>query len=94
MSLPVSGPPEVEYLMLHARSTLVAFLLAVAPSPSAAQAQIERRCRDDSGAERCAEAQQQRMRELYGVRSIEEHRDAGDQVRRISTSTAMAAIWC
>jgi len=39
-------------------------------------------CRDDQGVDRCAEEQQRRTRELFGVRSIEEHRAAGDQVRR------------
>lgn len=40
-------------------------------------------CRDDNLVDRCAEAEQRRVRALYGVRSIEEHRAAGDQVRRV-----------
>ena len=47
------------------------------------QAEPDRNCRDDRGSDRCAEAVQRRTRELYGVSSIEEHRAAGDQVRRI-----------
>lgn len=40
-------------------------------------------CRDDRGTNRCSDAEQERMRALYGVRSIEAHRDAGDQLRRV-----------
>lgn len=40
-------------------------------------------CRDDRGVDRCAAEQQARTRELYGVKSIEEHAKAGDQVRRV-----------
>lgn len=42
----------------------------------------ERNCRDDRGGDRCAE-EQRRVRELYGVPSIEEHREAGDRVYRV-----------
>ena len=39
-------------------------------------------CRDDRLVDRCAPEQQGRVRELFGVKPIEEHRKAGDQVRR------------
>ena len=39
-------------------------------------------CRDDDGVDRCSADQQRRVRELFGVKPIEAHRDAGDQVRR------------
>ena len=48
-----------------------------------AQVAGNRSCRDDNGTDRCAEAQQRQVRESFGVRSIEEHRNAGDQVRRV-----------
>ena len=57
------------------------FSLLVA-APASPQGTPERDCRDDRGVDRCDEAQQRRVRELFGVRSIEEHRAAGDQVRR------------
>ncbi len=40
-------------------------------------------CRDDHGVDRCDAAQQARVRALFGVGTIEAHRDAGDQVRRV-----------
>lgn len=40
------------------------------------------RCTDDRGVDRCAEAQQQRVRAAFGMQSIDEHQAAGDQVRR------------
>jgi len=46
-------------------------------------AQVSAECRDDRGADRCAADQQKRVRDLFGVRSIEEHQAAGDQVRRV-----------
>jgi len=59
-------------------------LLALALALAALQpAPPPRDCQDDQGTDRCAEAAQQRMRALYAVRSIEEHRAAGDQVWRI-----------
>jgi len=39
-------------------------------------------CKDDRGVDRCQAEQQRRMRDLFGVKPIEAHRDAGDQVRR------------
>lgn len=48
-----------------------------------AQAAPDRNCADHNGVDRCAEARQSRMRELFGMRTIEAHRDAGDQVRRV-----------
>ena len=58
-----------------------AALLLVAAAD--AQAPETAGCADDRGVDRCAEAQQRRMRDLYGVRSIDKHQAAGDQVRRI-----------
>ena len=49
---------------------------------AAAKDQPDRNCTDDRGVDRCSAAQQKRVRELFGVRSIEEHAAAGDQVRR------------
>jgi len=60
----------------------LAGLLLGAPSV-AQQAERDRNCRDDRGVDRCSDEQQRRTRTLYGVRSIEEHGAAGDQVRRI-----------
>ncbi|HKX90457.1 MAG TPA: hypothetical protein VJM13_14685 [Sphingopyxis sp.] len=56
----------------------ISTLTLAQPQPSA-----DPGCTDDRGVDRCAEAEQRRMRDLYGVRTIEEHRAAGDQVRRI-----------
>jgi len=57
-----------------------AFLLfAVA---AAAPPKVPDDCRDDRGSDRCAAAEQARMRALYGLSTIEEHERAGDQVRR------------
>lgn len=39
-------------------------------------------CHDDDMVDRCSAEQQRRVRELFGVKTIEAHRDAGDQVRR------------
>lgn len=59
----------------------LAFLLLQGPAATASER--DRNCRDDNGVDRCAADQQRRTRTLFGVRSIEEHRDAGDQVRRV-----------
>ena len=62
-----------------------AVLLSILATASSATAQNERdsNCRDDRGVDRCSEEQQRRVRTLYGVRSIEEHQAAGDEVRRV-----------
>ena len=39
-------------------------------------------CMDDRGVDRCKPEQQRRVREMFGVKPIEAHRDSGDQVRR------------
>lgn len=39
-------------------------------------------CRDDDMVDRCSPRQQRKVRRLFGVKSLEAHRDAGDQVRR------------
>ena len=39
-------------------------------------------CHDDRMIDRCKPEQQRRVRELFGVKPIEAHRDSGDQVRR------------
>ncbi|HYI48350.1 MAG TPA: hypothetical protein VEX35_07800 [Allosphingosinicella sp.] len=65
---------------LQVRSFLLALLLA---GPAHAQSEADRDCTDDNGVDRCAAAQQARVRALYGVETIEAHRDAGDQVRRV-----------
>jgi len=58
---------------------LLALLLA---APAHGQSEVDD-CRDDRGVDRCAAAQQARVRALFGVETIEAHRDAGDQVRRV-----------
>ena len=66
---------------------LAAALLFVVPAPPAAAAQsgeaVNPACTDDSGTNRCAEAEQRRMRGSYGVPSIDEHRARGEEVRRV-----------
>ena len=52
-------------------------------SDAAARDTAEGDCRDNDGVERCEAEQQRRLRDLYGVRSIEEHREAGDRVYRV-----------
>ena len=52
------------------------------PAEAAAQARLSRNCSDDSGVDRCATEQQQRVRDLFGVPPIEELHAAGAQVRR------------
>jgi hypothetical protein len=52
-------------------------------APSARPREISGDCRDDRGVDRCRSEQQRRVRELFGVKPIEGHRDAGDQVRRV-----------
>ncbi len=39
-------------------------------------------CHDDDMVDRCSPEKQRQVRELFGVKAIEAHRDAGDQVRR------------
>jgi len=58
-------------------------LFLPAPSLASAQPAADPNCRDDRGVDRCAEAQQGRVRALFGMRPIEEHRAAGDQARRV-----------
>jgi hypothetical protein len=58
-------------------------MLGLAPAPKARPAvPPPGDCRDDRGVDRCKAEQQRRVRELFGVKPIEAHRDAGDQVRR------------
>lgn len=66
-----------------ALTLLGAFLLPADGSLAQAQSGPGVDCRDDQGVDRCPEAEQRRVRALYGVGSIEEHRTAGDQVRRV-----------
>lgn len=62
---------------------LAALLSAQPAATLPATSPVAPDCRDDRLTDRCAEAEQRRMRALYGLRPIEEHRDAGDQVRRV-----------
>lgn len=67
------------------RLAIVASLLAgfAWDAPAAGQASPNPNCTDDNGSDRCAEEEQRLMRALYGARTIEQHRAAGDEVRRI-----------
>lgn len=69
--------------MIFRPSFLGAIVLFLVAGPAKTQVTDNRNCRDDRGTDRCAGEQQRAVRALYGVRSIEEHRTAGDQVRRI-----------
>ena len=63
----------------------IATLLAVAAPAKAPPAERHPPmgdCRDDDMVDRCSPEQQRRVRELFGVKPIEAHRAAGDQVRR------------
>jgi hypothetical protein len=63
------------------RGAVLALLaLALWAQPAAAQ---EWDCLDEAAVDRCDPAQQGRVRAMYGVATIEAHRDAGDQVRRV-----------
>lgn len=58
-------------------------ILLLAPSAASAQPQSAQNCHNDPSSLACVEARVRRIREPYDVRSIEEHRTAGDQVRRV-----------
>lgn len=60
-----------------------AFGLAVSAASAHAQPTVDRNCSDDRGRDRCAPAEQARARALFGMETIEHHRDAGEQVRRV-----------
>jgi hypothetical protein len=60
----------------------LSLLLAAPVAAQAPKAKPSPDCGDDRGVDRCAAEQQRRVRELFGVKSIEEHQAAGDQVRR------------
>ncbi|HEX8572945.1 MAG TPA: hypothetical protein VF759_09350 [Allosphingosinicella sp.] len=62
-------------------ATAAIAILAFAPAPEGPRPAPD--CRDDRGVDRCAAGQQRRVRELYRLKSIEEHQAAGDQVRRV-----------
>ena len=56
--------------------------LSLSDATAVAQGRPDPNCTDDRGVDRCSPEQQSRVRELFGVRTIEEHAAAGDQVRR------------
>lgn len=63
---------------------LVMFTLAASAQPRPQPEPLTHgTCNDDRGVDRCTESQQRWMEDLYGVRSIEAHGEAGDQVRRV-----------
>lgn len=62
---------------------LLGLALSLLQAPAAAQPVPDMNCTDDRGVNRCNADQQRRTRALFGVRTIEELRDAGDQVRRV-----------
>lgn len=47
------------------------------------QTERERDCQDDNGVDRCSAEEHRRVLELFGMKPIEEHARAGDQVRRV-----------
>jgi hypothetical protein len=64
----------------------IALIFLMAASGSAAARPGDRAdpgCRDGSPRDRCSPEERRRVRELFGMRSIEEHLTAGDQVRRV-----------
>lgn len=65
------------------RSLVLLLVSLLVATPAAAQREVDSNCADDNGVDRCSAEQQRRVRALFGARSIEEHRDAGDQVRRV-----------
>jgi hypothetical protein len=67
---------------------MLAFALLVAATASASQperpwTEAESNCRDDRGVDRCAAEEHRKVLDLYGVKPIEAHARAGDQVRRV-----------
>jgi hypothetical protein len=67
-------------MMVRCVASLLVLLLA---GPAYGQGSINSDCRDDNGVNRCAPAQQARVRALFGIGTIEAHRDAADWVRRV-----------
>jgi hypothetical protein len=61
--------------------TLCAWLILAFAPASGKERPLEKGCRGDRGVDRCADVQR-RLRELYGVKAIEAHLGADDQVRR------------
>ena len=68
-------------LLLTASACLI-LGFAPASKPRAAAVPATKDCSDNRGVDRCRPEQQRRVRDLFGVKPIEAHRDAGDQVRR------------
>ncbi len=80
MSLPKS------WSRVRPRPWLAAIPVLLTPlATAAAQAppRSDQACRGDLNSAACLEARARELREPYRVRSIEEHRAAGDQVRRV-----------
>lgn len=67
--------------MIRRLSLALALLLLAAPA--AAQRWPDDRCVDDPNLAPCAQSRADGLAETYGVRRIEAHRDAGDEVLRI-----------
>jgi hypothetical protein len=55
-------------------------LLLIGTGPAVARTA---ECSDDRGVDRCAPEQHRKVLELFGMQTIEHHRDRGDQVRRV-----------
>lgn len=83
MSRLTAGDRGAKMAIIWRLFVAVVFSLFLAAAPAVAQPRPNPDCRDDNGVNRCAEAQQGRVRALFGVRSIEEYQAAGDQVRRV-----------
>jgi hypothetical protein len=65
------------------RLSLALALLLLASAPAAAQRWPDDQCVDDPNLAPCAQSRADGLAETYGVRRIEAHRDAGDEVLRI-----------
>jgi hypothetical protein len=70
-------------MMKLAWSCTALLLSLLVAAPASPQGRADPNCQDDRGVDRCDPEQQRRVRQLFGVISIEEHRAAGDQVRRV-----------
>lgn len=69
--------------MLSLSSVYAVLLVALSAPPAVAGQNVPAECSDDRGVNRCSIEQHRRVLESYGMKPIEVHAAAGDQVRRI-----------